>query len=93
VPQVERMTRRGRRTMRHRAQIAVRVTAQVSLPGYIVSVPCCSLWVKAELPGWPVVKVLFQSKEAGFSIQLDGSHPNKLAIFQSLIKERSTNVK
>jgi hypothetical protein len=33
------------------------------------------------------VKVLFQSKEVGFSIQLDGSHLNKLTIFQSLTKK------
>lgn len=48
--------------------------------------PCGSFWLKAKLPGWPVVKVLFQSKYTRFSIQMDGPHPNKFTIFQALTK-------
>ena len=48
--------------------------------------PCGSFWLKAKLPGRPVVKVLFQSKYTRLSIQMDGPYPNKFTIFQALTK-------
>ena len=53
---------------------------------YRSPLPCVGLRFKSKLPGGPVVKVLFQSQHAGFSIQMDSFHPNKLTIFQSLKK-------
>jgi hypothetical protein len=35
------------------------------------------------------VKILLQSKHTGFSIQMDGSHPYKLTIFQALRRKNS----